>query len=112
MGGPALVQPRTSSRMRPASARQGVRASRSSPGKNLARVAVGIGADLLAFGGAGSDRIEASTASGDSAMIFGDAGTAAFDIGASGRLEQLNTLADASGGSFAFGITRSCASLF
>ncbi|MDD3325951.1 MAG: DUF4347 domain-containing protein [Zoogloea sp.] len=54
--------------------------------------------ELLAFGGAGSDRIEASTASGDSAMIFGDAGTAAFDIGASGRLEQLNTLADASGG--------------
>jgi VCBS repeat-containing protein len=54
--------------------------------------------ELIAFGGAGSDRIEASTAVGDSAMIFGDAGTAAFDIAASGRLEQLNTLADASGG--------------
>ena len=54
--------------------------------------------ELIAFGGAGSDRIEASTVAGDTGILFGDAGTVIYAADGSGQLAQINTLADSSGG--------------
>lgn len=54
--------------------------------------------DLTVFGGAGADRIEANTTVGDRSIVFGDAGSVNFMDDGSGRLAQLNTMADDGGG--------------
>lgn len=60
-------------------------------------VRVGSGQKVL-FGGAGDDTLNTSTLVGDRSIIFGDAGEAVYNAGASGNLIQLLTLAEYSGG--------------
>ncbi|MFZ4550972.1 MAG: VCBS domain-containing protein [Aquabacterium sp.] len=54
--------------------------------------------ELTVFGGAGADRIEATSVAGDRVIGFGDTGTVNYEDNGSGLLSQINTTADEAGG--------------
>ncbi|MBP7581465.1 MAG: VCBS domain-containing protein, partial [Vogesella sp.] len=60
-------------------------------------IRVGSG-DKLLFGGAGNDKVESLTVSGDRNIAFGDAGSVSFAVDGSGKLVRVGTQSDSSGG--------------